>query len=99
MASSDQAAVNGLRKAALNTNELALLKQAGTNDFLTLRKLASSSFDPAQAVFVASPLPPTGTNLTDQAAGTVDFVRYAPKRIELRAHANVPSVLLLNDKF
>ena len=98
MPGSDPAAVNELRTSALSTNDLAQLKQIGTNDFLTLRKLASLSFDPAQTVLLADPLPAGSPTATNQAAGTVDFLSYAPKRIVLQAKAAVPSVLLLNDK-
>src|SRR5262249_19637991 len=78
------------------------LKTLGTNDFLTLRKLASVSFDPQQTVLLAQP-PPSAAggspSVTNQNPGTVDFVSYAPKRIVLRARANEPSILLLNDRF
>ena len=68
-----------------------------TNDDTTLKKLASPSFDPAETVLVAEPLPPaSGTSKT---AGTVDFTSYSPKKIVLHAQAAVSSVLLLNDKF
>jgi len=101
--------------AAINTNgQLALIEftgalpraklyanwQTSTNDQHTLEQLPSTSFDPAQTVMVANPLPePPKTNSTNQPAGSVDFVSYAPKRIVLHAKAESPSVLLLNDKF
>ena len=41
-------------------------------------------------------LPAAGTN---DSAGTVEFVSYAPKDILLKSRALSPSVLLLNDHF
>jgi len=98
----DPAAISELSTNLLSTNDLAFLKTIGTNDFLTLRKLASPSFDPQQTVLLAEPplaaaSSPAGA--ASQNPGTVDFVSYAPKRIVLRARANAPSILLLNDRF
>jgi hypothetical protein len=74
--------------------------QVSTNDQVTLTDLASPSFNPAQTVLVAEPLPaPSPGSGTNQNAGTVEFTDYAPKRIVLRANAGCPAVLLLNDKF
>jgi len=72
--------------------------QVSTNDNATLERLASSGFDPARTVLVAAPLPASAAGGANQ-AGAVDFVSYAPKRIVLRAKADAPSVLLLNDRF
>src|SRR5262249_38542041 len=54
-----------------------------------------------QRVLVANlpVVPPETTTTTNQNAGTVDFVSYAPKDILLRVKATNPSVLLLNDRF
>ncbi len=76
--------------------------QVSTNDETTLKELASPTFDPAQAVLVAAPLPapaPDSRAITNQTAGAVQFASYAPKRIVLQASADAPSVLLLNDRF
>ncbi len=71
-----------------------------TNDEATLTNLASASFDPAKTVFVSNSLPPCNPALaTNQNPGTVDFTSYAPKRIVLEAKANLPSLLLLNDRY
>ena len=72
--------------------------QVNTNDDTTLATLANPAFDPAQTVVVSSaiPSPVAGTN---SHAGTVDFVNYSPKRIQLKASVAQPAVLLLNDKF
>jgi hypothetical protein len=74
--------------------------QVVTNDADALSTLAATNFNPAQTVLVSSPLPvpapaPTATN---QPAGAVEYVSYAPKDIQLKATAAGPSVLLLNDK-
>ncbi len=74
--------------------------QVSTNDEATLKQLASSTFDPAQTVLVANDLPiKASSTVTNQNVGTVEFVSYSPKQIVLRARAEVPSVLLLNDHF
>jgi hypothetical protein len=71
-----------------------------TNDGATLKQLADPSFDPAQIVLVANKLPPPQPSaITNQDVGTVEFVSYAPKQIQLRASVKAPAVLLLNDRF
>lgn len=86
---------NGLRPA-----EMRLLGNVGTNDFLTLRQIASESFDPSEAVIVAggiSSLP----NPADvkKNPGTVEFESYAPKHLVLKTRSEAPTVLLLNDRY
>lgn len=74
--------------------------QTMTNDQAALAQLASPAFDPAQMVVVSTNIPPSAPDTsTNQAAGTVAFTNYEPRRIELRADAGTPSVLLLNDKY
>lgn len=74
----------------------ALAAQSET-DLATLQELADKSFDPHQTVLLAEPLGVSpGTN---QSAGEVKFVSYAPKHIALKAKAAAPAVLLLNDKY
>ena len=73
--------------------------QVSTNEQATLAKLADPAFDPHQAVLVADSVPAPDASATNAAPGTVEFASYAPKRIELKAIASAPSVLLLNDKF
>jgi hypothetical protein len=68
-----------------------------TNDFLTLKKLTSPSFDPQQTVLVSTPLPAPST--TNQNSGTVEFKSYAPKDIVFDTKSDTASVLLLNDRF
>ncbi len=73
--------------------------QVVTNEQSTLEQLANPAFDPAQLVLVSPPAPvPAGTNATQQ-PGTVTYTSYAPKHIVLKAEANAPSILLLNDRF
>jgi hypothetical protein len=82
--------------AALPRAKLYSTWQVSTNDEATLKLLPAPEFDPEKTVLVAEPIsPPTATNAN---AGTVEFVSYLPKRIVMRAKADAPSVLLLNDK-
>jgi len=69
-----------------------------TNDEQVLATLANPKFDAKSKVFVDGTSPGTSTNTAPLSGGTVEFVSYAPKRIELKAVASAPSVLLLNDK-
>ncbi len=73
--------------------------RTNTNEDAILQELNNLAFDPHQTVLVAGeiPAPPLNT-LTNQSAGTVEITHYEPKRIELSASANLPSVLLLNDR-
>jgi hypothetical protein len=74
--------------------------EVSTNDQATLKQLPSPGFDPGQKVLVADGPPPVpGAAATNQNAGAVKFISYAPKRIVLNAQANTPAVLLLNDKY
>jgi hypothetical protein len=74
--------------------------QVSTNDQKTLEELGSREFDPTQKVLVDNPLPVSkATNVTSQAAATVDYTSYAPKHFVLQAKADSPTVLLVNDKF
>lgn len=74
--------------------------QVSTNDSLTLQTLTSTDFDPWETVLVATPLPVApAADTTHENAGSVEFKSYAPSDIQLNAQANLPSVLLLNDKF
>ena len=100
MAVDDRQALDEIKTSSLGTNEVEMLKQMGTNDFLTLRKLSSQSFDPAKTVLLATPISaPTNSAATDAKEGTVEFTNHAPKDIVLKADATAPSVLLLNDHY
>jgi hypothetical protein len=84
----------------LSAEDLYVFDEAGTNGFLTLKKLVSPSFDSEKTVLLDSPLPAANfTSTTNQDSATVEFKSYAPKDIVLSANAVAPSILLLNDKF
>jgi hypothetical protein len=72
--------------------------QVNTNHDAALNEIASQGFNPSEKLIVGTPVQitasPGATN-----AGSVEYVSYAPKRIVLRAKADAPSILLLNDKF
>jgi hypothetical protein len=68
-----------------------------TNAQASLARLADPAFDPLQTVIVSDDIPPPSS--PGGATGTVEFVSYAPQRVELRTQAAAPSLLLLNDKF
>jgi hypothetical protein len=90
-----------LQTAELDTNTLAFLRAVGTNDFLTLQMLPDNSFNPHKTVLLSDNVTvpePSGVG-TNENAGTVEYISYSPKRIELKASAKTGSVLLLNDKF
>jgi hypothetical protein len=86
---------NALPRAKLYTQW-----QVSTNNQETLAKLADENFDVQNTVLLSEPLSSTqsGPN-TNAAPGTVQITSYAPKRIELKATAAAPSVLLVNDKY
>jgi hypothetical protein len=73
--------------------------RVNTNDAATLEELRNPNFDPAQSVFVSNELPPAPHATNSPTAGTVQFARYEPMFIQLRADAAAPAVLLLNDRF
>jgi hypothetical protein len=72
--------------------------EVSTNDDVTLKTLATTTFDPAKIVLVSTNLPPP-VNTTNENSGTVEFKSYAPKDIVFDTKDDAPSVLLLNDKF
>lgn len=75
--------------------------QVMTNDQAALTTLASAQFDPEKSVLVAkqAQMPAAAAGGTNQNAGDVDFVKYAPKRVVLKANASAKSILLLNDHY
>jgi hypothetical protein len=73
--------------------------QVNTNLQATLSQLADPAFDPMQVVLVADAIAASGSAPSNATPGTVEFVSYAPKHLELKTSATAPTVLLLNDKF
>jgi len=93
-------ALRSFTASGLDPNQLAVLQITGTNDFLTLKKLVSPEFNPAQTVLLSEPLAvPASSAATNQNPGEVEFASYAPTDIKLKANAETPSVLLLNDRY
>ena len=74
--------------------------EVNKNDEEVLQKLASPSFNPHNTVLITNDIPAANQG-TNQSPGSVPRIlnNYAPKRIELKADVQAPSVLLLNDKF
>ncbi len=74
--------------------------EVNTNAEANLKRLADPDFDPTKLVLVTEQIStPSLTTATNGSAGTVDFSYYDPNHITLKANANVPSILLLNDRF
>ena len=90
--------LNGFTTNGMAESDLNMLASIGTNDFLTLKTLASPTFEPQLTVLLAKPLPNAAPS-TNANPGTVEYKSYSPKQIVLTANAAAPSVLLLNDKY
>jgi len=73
--------------------------QISTNDEGTLNQLASPAFDPSQLVLVDGKVGAQSSASPTNQAGTVEFTSYATREIKLRAKADAPSILMLNDKY
>ncbi len=87
--------VNPLPRAKLFTQW-----QLSTNTQETLSKLADPSFDPHATVLLSESLPDNRPPAVSNAApGTVEITHYEPNRIEFKANAAAPSILLVTDKF
>lgn len=74
--------------------------QVSTNDQETIDKLADKSFDVHNTLLLSEPLgsqPAAGG--TNNEPGSVQITSYAPRRMELKANASSPAVLLVNDKY
>ena len=70
-----------------------------TNDDEVLRTLGDPAFDPAATVLVDDEIPAPAPEASDHGSNSVEFVSYSSRRIEFRADAVTPSVLLLNDHY
>jgi hypothetical protein len=65
-----------------------------------LKELTTPSFDPWKTVLLSRDLPPSlGSPKPGAQAGSIEIRSYAPKRLRLEAKAELPCVLLLNDKY
>lgn len=74
--------------------------QVNTNDHEILKQLADPAFDPAAQVLISgSPGTVPSPAPTTQDPGTVEITKYAPKKIQLDSKSQVPTVLLLNDRY
>jgi hypothetical protein len=71
----------------------------GASDEAVLKTLADETFDPGGTVMVSDAISAPAVEATNAAPGSVEFVKYSPRHIQLRAQASVPSVLLLNDRY
>ncbi|MEI6194891.1 MAG: hypothetical protein WCS42_11250 [Verrucomicrobiota bacterium] len=71
--------------------------QVSTNDEATLRILGDKNFDPLQTVLVSTPLPAAPS--TNQISGLAGFKSYRPTDIVFETKSELPSVLLLNDRY
>jgi hypothetical protein len=73
--------------------------EVNTNDEANLDKLADNNFDPLQSLLISTPSMSFAHASTNQNSGTVNLDNYSTKDIKLVAHADFPSILLLNDKY
>jgi hypothetical protein len=74
--------------------------EVNTNAEANLKRIASPEFDPTKSVVITDQIaPPPAATATNENAGTVEFASYDPNHIVLKANANTPSILLLNDRF
>ena len=74
--------------------------QLSTNTQETLTKLADKSFDPRATVLLSEPLAGNQQPAVSNAApGTVEITKYEPKRIQFKARAAGPAMLVLTDKY
>ena len=69
-----------------------------------LRRLTDPGFDPHQTVVVSEPVPalptpPAASLDASSSKSELVFTEYLPKRVQMKAVAGVPSVLLLNDRY
>jgi hypothetical protein len=71
--------------------------QVSTNDAAALKTLGDENFDPQQTVLVATPLPVAPA--PNQTPGTAEFKSYKPTDLVLETKSEMPSVLLLNDRY
>jgi hypothetical protein len=73
--------------------------EVSTNDDATLNRLADAAFDPSQLALVDGKVTGQASASATNQPGRVDFSSYDTRDIRLRAKADAPSVLVLNDKY
>ena len=73
--------------------------QVMTNNQATLVQLADPTFDPNQLVLVAGNGALVSNLSSNAAPANVNILHYEPRKVELKANADAPAVLLLNDRF
>src|SRR5690606_9374987 len=72
--------------------------RSGVPDAEALSLLAGTNFNPETEVLVAEEIPQPSGGSEAGARGTAVFLSYSPKRYVISTDADVPSVLLVNDK-
>jgi len=85
---------NALPRAGLYTQW-----QVNTNDQETLATLANPAFDPTRAVIVDEPINPPPSSASTTPVQAAEITSYSPRRIEIKANATQPSILLRNDRY
>jgi hypothetical protein len=73
--------------------------EVNTNNEANLARLTDNHFDPLQTVLVSTRSASFAETGTNQNTGTVTYDSYQTKDIKLTAKTEVPSILLLNDKY
>jgi hypothetical protein len=73
--------------------------QVSTNEQEILTELTAGSFNPHETVLVTGPAPAPAAPVPNQNPGAVEFSSYAPSHVVLKARAEAPSILLINDKY
>ncbi|HEU6448120.1 MAG TPA: hypothetical protein VFV23_06775 [Verrucomicrobiae bacterium] len=73
----------------LSADDLYIYNETGPNGFLTLKKLASPSFDPHKTVLLDQPLPEGNPSAsTNENSGSVDFMAYPSADPKLKDQKN-----------
>jgi hypothetical protein len=71
--------------------------QTIADDSAALKAVNSPTFNPQQELIVNDSSAPPGSGATN--GNKVELVRYEPKKIQVKAYAGVPSILLWNDRW
>jgi hypothetical protein len=99
--SNSPASIAAFTTNTLDENQLKVLEMTSTNDFLTLKQLASPEFDPATSVLLPHPLSSVSdpSFSTNEKTGTVVYTSYHASDIKLETTSPAPTVLMLCDKY